>query len=222
MDPDHAYILIGLCPQLLWSCVWGRTYMLLSHSQIWVTSRFWDWLSHLNNQLSKTTQFSHKSNPKYPLSHQRSFLDSWPCSHMQMCIALCTYWKVFSSVVLFDPHISSCRYGQIIFLFSLMKNWGHREGQSIVLLKTNAGLETRSQFRVLLQHPTASFVLKELESALARCETTELKRSRPSKSFLLPTCNRSSSLNSEPKCLEVSSSLLMKKWANLPWHSPSF
>lgn len=144
MDPDHAYILIGLCPQLLWSCVWGRTYMLLSHSQIWVTSRFWDWLSHLNNQLSKTTQFSHKSNPKYPLSHQRSFLDSWPCSHMQMCIALCTYWKVFSTVVLFDPHKSSCRYGQIIFLFSLMKNWGHREGQSIVLLKTNAGLETRS------------------------------------------------------------------------------
>ena len=43
---------------------------------------------------------------------------------------------------------------------------------------TNVGLETRSPFRAPLQHPPASFLLKELESALSRYETTELKSPR--------------------------------------------
>lgn len=57
-----------------------------------------------------------------------------------------------------------------------------------------------SQLRVLLQHPSASF---ELGLELAIFEILELKRPWPSKSFLLPTDNHSSSLNYELKRLEV-------------------
>lgn len=73
-----------------------------------------------------------------------------------------------------------------------------------------------SQLRVLLHHLTASFELKELGSALVICEIIELKRLWPSKSFLLPTCNYCSSLNSELKCLVVSSSLFNEKMSKSP------
>lgn len=58
------------------------------------------------------------------------------------------------------------------------------------LIIDQVGLESRPYLssRVLLQHPIVSFVIKELEPALATYEIIEFKRPWPSKSFLLPTC----------------------------------
>ena len=88
----------------------------------------------LTTNFAKSSNLVIKAIQKYSQSHQRSSLDSWLCTHIQMYITFCTYWMGLSSTVLLDPHKSSCRYGLIIFLFSLLKNQGHRVRQSIVSL----------------------------------------------------------------------------------------
>lgn len=167
--PCGVYILIRLCPPTPMKLYWEarEIYMLLSHSQIWETPRIWDWLSHLSHQLCKIIQFSQKQSKNTHWVIQRSSLDSWPCTHIQMYIAFCTYWMGLSSTVLLDPHKIILQAWTDNFLFSLLKNQGHRVRQSIVSLINDQCWTWKLGLHLGPSATSTSlFSTKELESAL--------------------------------------------------------